>query len=583
MTTPSKPIRILVLDADLIPALTVVRSLVKQQHYLVDVASAEDAPIASFSRRVNRCWQYPDPLIDEERFLTWLQEHLTSTYYDLVIPVTERSLVPLSAQRYRFGDTRFAMADADSLNRVLDKAETFTLAESLGVSVPRSVYLSDISQVAELGAALTYPVVVKPSRSVSAAAGEAGYSKRSVSYANNAAALHTQCEQTLRHSPVILQSYFQGIGAGIELIASDGQILYSFQHIRLHEVPLTGGGSSFRVSAPIEPVLLQAAEKLIGALRWTGVAMVEFKWDPESGQYCLMEINGRLWGSLPLAVAAGADFPAMLAELHLKGTLGDYPPYRSGVYCRNLASDLMWLEMVLRARNDGTNQDGVPTRIPTAKVVLRDLLRVFSLKHYFDTQSFRDPLPGLVEIKRLFGRYWKRLSGIVNEKRFARHHRILWRNGTVGKKLREAKSVLFICYGNINRSALAGVIMRSQLPTDSDKRVLAAGFHRDEGRPADKRMLAIAAENGFDLSHSRSICITEHLVNDSDIVFVMEKRHHDDLSSHYPSATGKTFLLGINEIPDPYNQSEDIYRACFIQIHQAVTHLNEQGQVEHVK
>lgn len=589
VTTISRPIRILVLDADLVPALTVVRSLV-QQHYLVEVASAGDAPIASFSRGVVDCWRYPDPLLGEERFLGWLEAHLTTGHYDLVIPVTERTLVPLLAHRQRFGETRLAMADADSLNQVLDKAETFRLAESLGVSVPQSIYLSDISQLAEHITELAYPVVVKPSRSV--AAGDAGYSKRNVSYANSEAELRHQCELCLRHSPVILQSYFRGLGAGIELIARDGEILYPFQHIRLHEVPLTGGGSSFRVSADIEPVLLQAAEKLIRALRWTGVAMVEFKWDPDSGRYCLMEINGRLWGSLPLAAAAGADFPAMLAELALTGSLGAYPAYRRGVYCRNLASDLMWHEMVLRSRSEKAGNGSGPTQIPSGRDVLRDLARVFSPRHHFDTQNLGDPMPGLVEIKRLSVRYWGRLSGIVAEKRFARHHRLLWNNGTVRERLREAKTVLFICYGNINRSAAAEVIMASLLPTGCGKRVLSAGFHREEERPADHRMQAIAAENGLDLSRSRSTCISDRLLENSDIIFVMEKKHHDDLLSDHPSMAEKIFLLGPGcreagrgptEIPDPYNRSEGAYRACFTQIHQAVKRLNKLIQVEHVR
>ncbi|MEX1198527.1 MAG: ATP-grasp domain-containing protein [Pseudohongiellaceae bacterium] len=589
MTTTARPIRILVLDADLVPALTVVRSLVRR-HYLVDVASAGEAPIASFSRAVGHCWRYPHPLRGEARFLTWMEEHLATRRYDLVIPVSERTLVPLSGQRHRFANTRIAMADADSLERVLNKAETFRLAESLGISVPRSIHLTAIDQLAEHIRKIVYPVVIKPSHSV--AGSQSGYSKRNVSYAYSESGLRRQCEQCLRHSPVILQSYFRGQGAGIELIARDGEILYPFQHVRLHEVPLTGGGSSFRVSAPVEPVLLEAAEKLMRALRWTGVAMVEFKWDAGSGRYCLMEINGRLWGSLPLAVAAGADFPAMLAELSLTGALGEYPAYRSGVYCRNLPRDLQWHEMVLRSRGEAKKQGSDLARIPSGRAVVRDLVRVLSPGHHFDTQSFRDPLPGLVEMKRLFAHYQGRLSGLVAEKRFARHHRLLWRNGTVRKAMREARTVLFLCYGNINRSAAAGVLMENLLPADCDKHVWSAGFHQEEARPADNRMQSIAAEKGFDLSRSRSTRITDQLLDDSDIIFVMEKKHHDVLLSVDPSAAERIFLLGPGcreggqgepEIPDPYNRSEEAYRACFVRIYQAVTRLSEFIQPEHAR
>lgn len=566
------------LDADLVPALTVVRSLLKQL-YQVDVASAVPAPIAAFSRGVSRCLQYPDPLRDEEAFLAWLEDHLNNNHYDLVIPVTERTLVPLSSRRNRFAAARIAMADAGSLDRVLDKTETFRLAESLGVAVPHSVYLTDLEELAEYGPQLSYPVVVKPSHSVSEAAG--GYRKRSVSYASTASQLYRQCEQSLRHSPVILQSYFQGQGAGIELIARDGEILYAFQHLRLHEVPLTGGGSSFRVSTPIEPQLLAASQKLMRALCWTGVAMVEFKWDPVRRSACLMEINGRLWGSLPLAVAAGADFPAMLAELSITGTLGAYPAYRSGVYCRNLVSDLMWHEMVLRSR--GGEHTG-PAQVPTTRVMVRDLGRMFSPRHHFDTQSLSDPRPGLVEIRRLLASYGGRLADLIAARRCAVHQRWLWRSGAVARRFRAARSVLFICYGNINRSALAAVILETTLPADTDKVVRSAGFHKETGRPADERMRSIGVESGFDLSGCRSTCVTRELIRESDIIFVMERKHRDYLRSDYPMAGDKTFLLGpgsceagrgITEIPDPYNQSEDVYRACFAQIHQAVARLIE--------
>ena len=607
MTT--KPIRTLVLDADTVPALAVVRSLVDMNH-LVDVASAGPAPIASYSRGVRRCFRYPDSLLQRERFLEWLVGLLTEKPYDLIIPVTERTLVPLSRQRHRFGGAPIAMADAQSLDQVLDKKKTFDLAQRLGVATPRSLHLTDLEQLGEYRGELVYPVVVKPSHSV--AQGASGYSKRNVSYAYNEGELRVQCEQCLKHSPVILQNYFHGAGAGIELIAKDGEILYPFQHIRLHEVPLSGGGSSFRVSSDIEPVLLRAAETLIGALRWTGVAMVEFKWQPDTGHYCLMEINGRFWGSLPLALAAGANFPAMLAELLLSGSLRPHPAYRRGVYCRNLSSDLMWHEMVLRRpRSTHCAKGGAhyakgrehpakgselslasntPASPLYGKIMRRDLVRLFSPHHHFDTQSVTDPLPGLIEIRRLAAAYGARLSGVIASKRFALQQRLLWRNGTVREKIRAARTVLLICHGNINRSPAAEIVMKSMLPANCATRVHSCGFHQQAGRPADWRMRQIAHERGFDLSYCNSTCLSDALLDESDVIFVMEKKHFDELVHRTPTAAAKTFLLGpgaitsaqaATDIPDPYNQSEDTYRACFLQIHQAVSRLSDMIRGNH--
>ena len=94
-----------------------------------------------------------------------------------------------------------------------------------------------------------------------------------------------------------------------------------FQHERLHEPP-EGGGGTYRKSVPLSPELLKATRRLMKELRYTGVAMAEFKVNPRTGGWVLIEINGRFWGSLPLTIAAGADFPRYLYELMVHGRTG---------------------------------------------------------------------------------------------------------------------------------------------------------------------------------------------------------------------------------------------------------------------
>ena len=53
--------------------------------------------------------------------------------------------------------------------------------------------------------------------------------------------------------------------------------------------------------------------------------MIEFRGEGSSAR--LMEMNGRVWGSLPLAVQSGMDFPADLARL----MLADERPTRGGI------------------------------------------------------------------------------------------------------------------------------------------------------------------------------------------------------------------------------------------------------------
>lgn len=69
----------------------------------------------------------------------------------------------------------------------------------------------------------------------------------------------------------------------------------------------------------MDEALYERTINLLDAFGWSGVAMVEYKVDERSGEPVLMEINGRFWGSLQLAVDAGVDFPRLLAEINLGG------------------------------------------------------------------------------------------------------------------------------------------------------------------------------------------------------------------------------------------------------------------------
>jgi hypothetical protein len=155
------------------------------------------------------------------------------------------------------------------------------------------------------------------------------------------------------------------------------------------------------VSEALDPRLFDAAARLLGALRWTGVAMVEFKGDGEAA--VLVEINGRVWGALPLAVAAGVDFPALLVELLLKGPPTDgpttLPAYRVGVRSRDLDLERAWIAEVFRRRSS----QHLPGRLPTRPEALAVALRLLWPPDGYDVLDRRDPGPGLAEVARLLG------------------------------------------------------------------------------------------------------------------------------------------------------------------------------------
>lgn len=457
---------------------------------------------------------------------------------------------------------RITITPPEAMAVALDKDRTLALAAQLGIAAPRSVQVTDAAELDKASQALSMPLVLKPARSIGADGSERR--QLSVAYAFSPRELHDKAEHFLRFGPLLLQEYVGGVGVGIELIADRGEIVFAFQHLRLHEVPLTGGGSSLRKSVAVEPELLDASRKLMATLKWHGVAMVEFKWIPAERRLSLMEINGRFWGSLPLAIAAGADFPAMLYELYTQGKVNPRALARQDVYCRKLSSDLYWHEMVLR-------RDGPPELVtfPSKGSMLRDALQVFSPRHYFDVQQWQDPKPGLVDLARIWREQADRVKRLLADKRERNAQRQAWRGGEVARRLGQARQILFVCYGNINRSALAERCFRERFHHTRVK-ALSAGFHDEAGRPADPVMVDVAAGVQVDLHDWASRRLDAAMVADSDIVFVMEQKHLQRLRQEFPQAAAKAFLMnagpqvgGSLEIPDPYGKARDVYeRVC---------------------
>ena len=224
--------------------------------------------------------------------------------YTLIVPTTEASLLMLrSLPETDPLRVKAVMPSNECLDIALDKERTWQAARILGLPVPDSIL---IESVEGLRRANQFPLVLKPIRSKIVRNGYVVTLQAAIvdDERNRLEHLHAW----LPYVAVQQQTYVRGRGVGVELLYNRGQKVWHFAHERIHEYPLTGGGSTYRRSIHPSAELLASSEKLLNALQWHGVAMVEYKAKP-NGPFCLLEINPRLWGSLALAIDAGVDFP----------------------------------------------------------------------------------------------------------------------------------------------------------------------------------------------------------------------------------------------------------------------------------
>ena len=346
--------RILVTDGHSTAALAIVRSLGAAGHE-VTVSGDEHACNPAFhSRYASHTLAAPAANREPAAYLDWLTRQVESSRYDILIPVNDTTVTVIQQRRAFFEQhTRIALPPAPVLERVLDKAETMRLAGGSDVRAPRTVTFESLADVDAGADAVPFPCVIK-SRHSKYWSGVGPVKGGVLRYARNAEDLR-KAFRTAGEPPahLIVQEMVTGTGVGVFVLADAGRSLVTFVHRRVREANPTGGRASLAMSIAPEARLVAPALRMIRALNWSGVAMVEFK-DPGGTEApWLMEVNGRFWGSLPLSIAAGVDFPALLVEWMTGGTPRTPDTYRVGVRCRHLKGDLSYLAAALKGRPRG--------------------------------------------------------------------------------------------------------------------------------------------------------------------------------------------------------------------------------------
>jgi predicted ATP-grasp superfamily ATP-dependent carboligase len=271
--------------------------------------------------------------------------------------------------------------------RAFDKSCTTRLAASLGLAIPRTWSLDRVEDVRQRSEDVTYPVVLKPRSSEESVTGGQARTTGAPVYARNRGEFVSGWDVlSKRCRSVLVQEFVEGVGVGYFALMHHGAPRAEFAHRRLRDVRPTGSGSALRISIASEGPVREQGLAMLQALGWHGVAMVEFRVRPD-GTPVFLEVNGRFWNSLALAVYAGADFPALLAEMAEHGDVRSRCSYRTGVRSRWLLGDLRHVVGVMRGAPPQF-PGAFPRRWPTLAAALTP---VRGTCH--DNFTMRDPLP----------------------------------------------------------------------------------------------------------------------------------------------------------------------------------------------
>lgn len=523
------PERVLLLGDDLRAFLAIARSL-GRRGVEVHAAPSDFSSSALRSRYIAAVHRLPPHPLDGRAWEEALAKLIAAHDFRKVVPTSDSGLFMLRHHAEALGRERIAIANPEALEIFSDKANTRALAARHGIAVAKGLVVDGETDPAAVAAALGLPLVLKPRASY--ALGDVR-TKRSAIIVREMGDLEAQLGSGAWEG-CVAESFFAGIGVGVSVLAREGRVLFAYQHRRLRESSETGA-STRRVSEPVDSALLAAVEPLAAAARLDGVAMFEFRVDRHAGRHILLEVNPRFWGSLPLAVAAGADFPALWWDLAVHGREGR-GAYAGGVEKADLTGEF---DRVVD-RFEASSGLG---RLRAAAAGLATTIGLLVNRRKGDSWAPDDPEPWLQErrelARRLSDALRKRLPGRT------RHHRIRFED--FAKRLAEragGRTARLIVVGrdNVRRSAFGERLLRLRL-AGLPISIASAGYMPRRGALPALATLAAARTFEVDLSGHSSRALSPEELEQADALVLLDPDAEWRLRQMCPDFTAETVSL----------------------------------------
>lgn len=322
--TTSRP-RILVAPTSTDAAIVIMREL---RRCGIAVHGADDGHLPRWLRSRHCAHWHLATRAADRHVKEYLPDVVTAARPDAILPVnTPATLAAIALRDSGRTAARTNLPTAAAFAAAYDKHECLAACRRLGVPCPE-VY-EPAAAAGVLRRSRGAKLVVKPRLDVGG-----GLGLRIVGDEAALAAAVRRCEE--RFGGVIVQEFIPGdvtqLAMLLVLFGPGHRLIAAFTSRKLRQYPAEGGAVTAGESTA-EPRLLEQMLPLFEALRWTGPAEVDLKFDERDGRYKVLEVNPRLPAYLRFAVDCGLDLPALAAGLALDPscvTPLPFPAYEPG-------------------------------------------------------------------------------------------------------------------------------------------------------------------------------------------------------------------------------------------------------------
>jgi len=323
---------VLVLAADQKQAIPVVQSLGKRGIAIACLSPNPNAP-AFYSRYCTEKIHFANTS-NRQAYADFLKRLVKTGKYRLLLPCSDHSTFIVSEHRQDISPyTQVFLSSHQMVSTVSSKVKLMKFASRHHITVPKSFFISDLSDLEEGRFHLDFPVVIK--RDITSGAKHLRYAATKNELISGFHKLY------LPNETIVVQQYIKGKEKLFYAVCDKGEVIAYFMMEATRTHPPTGGTPAKAFSIK-DPELKDFAFNIIQATQWTGMVGLDFKQEHESKEYYLLDFNPRFGGTTMLAVKSGVDFPYLLYELAVEGKKTYVSEYDKKTYRSLFREDLFY-------------------------------------------------------------------------------------------------------------------------------------------------------------------------------------------------------------------------------------------------
>lgn len=284
----------------------------------VEVIGCDDVGLTalSFSKNISGYFTHPvcadEPEAFIQRMLEKAKEYRPGDGRPYVLMPAFDGMRFLAEHRARFeGVIDIAAPDFAAIDKVDPKDHLTDWAAEIGLPIPQTLKVSSAEEVKAAAQDVRFPVMLKAPDRVGG---------RGVTKAKNADELLAQY-RALGGDRALIQEFIEGVDYCHTAIFEKGVLKASMAYKNLRQWPRTSGAGVLRETVDDAP-FVELTERLLGPLGWNGIAEIDYRWSEEKGDPAyLIEVNPRFWAGLFHSIQSGIDFPWLLYELTVTGSV----------------------------------------------------------------------------------------------------------------------------------------------------------------------------------------------------------------------------------------------------------------------